>query len=117
MNFFRTVRGFLPCLLTACIACASLAEAQTNRNRTSPTPNFFYYTATTEIYTLPDVVATVDGEPIKKADLQRVATAMAGSEGKAMKDLTPAQQQQTDASVLESMIVDKLVATAASNDR
>ena len=120
MNFFRTVRGFLPCLLAGCVAWASLAEAQTNRNRTSPTPkptdSPATGAATPAPYTLPDVVATVDGESIKKADLQRVATAMAGSEGKTMKDLTPAQQQQTDAAVLESMIVDKLVATAASNE-
>ena len=114
----RTVRGFLPCLLAVGVVCASV-EAQSPKphptaakSATSPKPG----ASPAPSYVLPDVVATVDGEAIKKADLERVTAELAASEGKAIKDLTPAAQQQAYTTVLDNLVVDKLVSKAAADE-
>lgn len=119
MIFFRTPRGFLACLLAAGVAGAAVAQAQTNPKRpTPPKPAAAPTTgrATPAPAVLPEVIATVDGDSIHKGELQRVSETVAGSEGKAMKDFAPAQQTQIYGSVLDNMIMDKLLTKAANDE-
>ena len=124
MISFRTVRGLAPCLLAACVACLPTAQAQTARKHPTPTPKPAASatpggaspTPTAASYVLPDVVATVDGDAIKGADLQKLTQALAGNQGKSLKDLAPAAKEEAYASVLRSMIDDKLVTAASAGE-
>ena len=62
------------------------------------------------------MVATVDGDPIKGADLLRLAQALAADQGKSLNDVSPESKQQAYRSVLNTMIDDKLVSAAAANE-
>ena len=121
MISLRTVRGILACLLAVGTAGVGVAQGQANRKRPTPTPKPAAAPSPTAAptpkpYALPAVVATVDGEAIDRGELQRVSETVAGSEGKAMKDFTPEQQGQIYASVLDNILVDKLVTRAAANE-
>ena len=120
-----SVRGVVPCVLAALVACAPWAvRAQSVKKHPGPTPKpsasatpgVASPAPSAAAYVLPDVVATVNGEPIKRQDLQRVAQAVAGNQGKSLNDLPVSAKRETYTSVLDSMIDDKLVSAAAANE-
>ncbi len=65
-------------------------------------------------YVLPETVAVVNGEPIKQKDVERLALLLAGNSGKTVQDLPTADQKQAYASVVDSLIIDKLASKEAA---
>ena len=92
-----------------------LAHAQSSHKRTpakpvSPTPAAATPSASpASTYVVPDPVATVDGEPIHKADLERVTGVLLASQGKTIDNLHDDEKKTVFHSVLEDMITDRLV--------
>ena len=68
-----------------------------------------------EPFVLPDPVATVNGEPIPRAELERISTALLGANGRSPEELTHAEKKRFYHAVLEGMITDKLVAKQAAS--
>ena len=115
----------MACALAALVAGGSSAQAQTVKKRPTPTPKPSVATApgdaspapgTSPSFALPDVVATVNGEPIKGADLQRTAQTLVGDQGKDLNNLPSESKRQVYVSVLGTMIDDKLIAAAAATE-
>jgi peptidyl-prolyl cis-trans isomerase C len=68
-----------------------------------------------EPFVVPDPVATVNGEPISRAELERVTTALLGANGRTPEELTNAEKKRFYHAVVEGMITDKLVARQAAS--
>lgn len=118
MIFFRPARrGFAFALLVAGLVGTRPVLAQKPRPPAkpnapaasgSPAPS-----PGTAPYVLPEVVATVDGEPVKKQDLERVVQAVVGSGGRNMQDLLPGEKHEAYESLLNTIIIDRLVSKQA----
>ena len=106
-------RAVLPCLLVLLLTGATPVSAQGNKKRVSPTPGA---SPKSTPYVLPDTVATVNGEPIKKKDLERVTQSLVGNTGRSLQDLTIPEQKAAYEAMLNTMIADKLVAREAANE-
>ena len=103
--------------LAVLIASAASSQAQSAPKHPTGTPKAAASPSpATALDTLPEIVATVDGEPIKKIDLQRVALIIARSAGQNLSDLKPADRLAAYASALDSIIDDKLVSKEAANE-
>ncbi len=63
---------------------------------------------------LPDPVATVNGEPIPRAEVERVTIALLGANGRTPEELTNAEKKRVYRAVVEGMVTDKLVAKQAA---
>ena len=108
-------RPLLPIALCCGWVVVCTASAQSSKKHGSPTPK----PATPEAsatplpggtpYALPDVVAKVDGDAISKAELERVTAVLLQGNGRSLKDLSPADQRRAFQSVLEDMIIDKIL--------
>ncbi len=112
-------------LLTVALFCGfavHVAEAQNSKKRAVPTPkppaapDASPAPAGTP-YVVADPAATVDGEPLSKAELERVTDALLQSNGRALKDLSPADQRRAFQSVVGDMIVDRLLARASAGEK
>ncbi len=66
-------------------------------------------------FVIPDPVATVNGEAIPRAELERVATALLGANGRTPEELSDAEKRRFYRAVLEGMVTDKLVAKQAAS--
>ncbi len=103
----------LPVLLLGAFA-ASPARAQSPKRSASPTPKPAVSPSASPApsatpYVLPDPVAKVDGDPVSKKELERVTDVLLQSNGRALKDLTPADQRRAFQSVLDDMVVDRIL--------
>ena len=64
---------------------------------------------------LPEVVATVDGEPIRRAELERVARALLNANGRSPDDLSADERRKLVRAVTEELVTDRLVARQAAD--
>ena len=64
-------------------------------------------------YELPDPVAIVDGEPIKRDDLRRVAAALLSANGRNVEELNASDKKRMYQGVLDEMITDRLITKAS----
>lgn len=64
---------------------------------------------------LPEVVAMVDGEPIGRAELERVAAVMLNANGRSPADLSADQRRKLMRAVTEELVTDRLVARQAAD--
>ena len=123
MPLFRRYRLLLAMVLCG-ISALGIVSAQTPKKPASPTPapsaaptaDARPSPASTP-YLVPDPAATVDGEPISKKELERVTDALMQSNSRSLKDLPPADQRRVFQSVLDDMIVDRILTrvSAAEN--
>jgi peptidyl-prolyl cis-trans isomerase C len=66
---------------------------------------------------LPDPVASINGDPISLADLQRVTRALLATDGQTIEGLSPEDRQKAYRSVLDDIITDHLVAKKAVDEQ
>ena len=110
---------FRRCLLVSLVWCgglvACIASAQSSKKHASPTPQpgasptAASPTPAGTPYVLPDVVAKVDDESISKQELEHVTDTLLQSNGRALKDLSPADQRRAFQSVIDDVIIDKIL--------
>ena len=111
-------RPLLPIALCCGWAMVSAASAQSSKQHASPTPKPAASPAPAGTpYVLPDIVAKVDGEPIPKAELERVAEVLLQGNGRSLKDLSPADQRRAFQSVIDDMIVDKILVHQSAGEK
>ncbi len=104
-------------MLAALLAGVCPASAQTAKKGSSPTPKPAASAAPSPafaLYVLPDTVATLDGEPIKKKEVESLTALLAAQGGKALQDLPTAEQKKAYESVLNNILVDRLVSKGAA---
>ena len=65
-------------------------------------------------FSLPDPAATVNGEAISRAELERIATALLSANGRAPEDLSDAEKKKFYRAVAESLVTDRLVSKQAA---
>lgn len=124
MISFRSVRqAMLPCLLIFVLTKVTPASAQANKKRGTPAPSAKPTASPSpsaspksSSYVLPDIVASVNGEPIKKKDLERVTQALVGNNGRTLQDLSLPEKKAAYEAMLNTMIADKLVSKEAANE-
>jgi parvulin-like peptidyl-prolyl isomerase len=63
---------------------------------------------------LPEIVATIDGDAINKAELERVFSTLLSANGRNLSELSPAERRKGYRSVLDEMIIDRLVSKQSS---
>ena len=97
-------------------ASAASSQAQTAPRRPAATPKAAASPSPAAVDTLPDVVATVDGESIRKEELQRIAMIITRSAGQNLSDLKPSDRLAAYTSALDSIIDDKLVSKEAASE-
>ena len=123
LRFVR--RTFAPCLLAALLTGVSSVHAQSAKKRPTPaptpkgsppaaTPGKPSPSPSAAPYVLPATVATVNGEPIKKQDLERFAETMLNTSGRKLQDLSPGEQKALLDPLLDAMILDRLVSKEAA---
>ena len=114
---FRRTHLLLTSVLLSCFAIGG-AFAQTPKKNASPAPKpSTNPTPASTPYVVADPAATVNGEPISKKELERVADALLQSNGRALKDLSPADQRRAFQSVADDMVVDRLLAHEAATEK
>lgn len=96
----RLALFLVPAFLVACLVSASDVPGQTP-DPASPPP-------------LPEIVATVDGDPISRAELERVAKALLNANGRSPVDLTADERRKLMRAVTEELVTDRLVARQAA---
>lgn len=96
----RLALFLVPALLVACLVPAPDVPGQTP-DPTPPPP-------------LPEIVATVDGDPISRAELERVARALLNANGRSPVDLTADERRKLMRAVTEELVTDRLVARQAA---
>ena len=67
-------------------------------------------------FVLPDTVAVVEGTEIKKTELEEALNAAIAQAGKKAADLPEEQKEQAYRSILNDMIIDKLVLKRAEKE-
>ena len=65
---------------------------------------------------LPDPVATVNGQPISKADLEHFTEMYMNASGRSLKNFALADQKKAYRAMLDNLIVDRLVSAQAGNE-
>ena len=114
----RPFRPLLPALFCGCFVTFT-ASAQSSKKHASATPGpaaTAQPSASPTPYAVPDPVATVDGDPISKADLERVTETLLQSNGRALKDLSPADQRRAFQSVTDDMVIDRILTHKAASE-
>lgn len=91
------------------------AAAPTVSPRPSVTPLPAIAAASPTPRPLPEVVATVDGEPIGRAELERVAGTMLNVNGRSLAGLTAVEHRKLMRAVTEELVTDRLVAKRAAD--
>lgn len=115
-SVFRRSR-LLPSTLLCCCFAVFTASAQNGKKSASPTPKPAASPAPSATpYAVPDPVAKVDGETISKADLERVTEVLLQSNGRSLKDLSPADQRRVFQSVADDMIIDRILAHKSAGE-
>ncbi len=106
----RWLRAALPAVLF-CGLLAATSSAQSGKKRATPTPTppVSAPSPSATPYTLPGTVATVDGNAIPSTELTRVTDTLLQSNGRALKDLSPADQRRVFQSVLDDMVIDRIL--------
>lgn len=66
---------------------------------------------------LAEVVATIDGAPIRRDELDRTFQALLATSGRALSELSPEERKKGDRSVMEEMISDRLLTREAANEK
>ena len=124
MSPFRlpTLPSFCRTLLV-CLVCGSSASsllAQNSKRHTTPKPSPSASPTASpspaSTYVVPDVVATVDGEAIHKADLEHVASALLANRGRTLEGLGTEEKTKVYGSVWDDMITDRLVNRQAAGE-
>ena len=123
MHSFRFCRlSLLPLVGYGCLAVGS-ASAQSPKKHPSPVPKALASPADASPslsgtpYVLPDVVAKVDGIPIGKDELTRVTQTLLQGNGRSLKNLSPADQRRAFQSVLDDVIVDKILVHQSADEK
>lgn len=111
----QTAAFFLRTVLF-CLACGlpiTPLLAQTGKKHATPKPAPTASPAATAslvpTYVLPEIVATVDGDAIHKADVEHVASVLLANRGRTLDSLSADDKKKVYASVLDDMITDRLV--------
>ena len=60
-------------------------------------------------------MATVNGEPISRQELEKVTDTLLQSNGRALKDLSPADQRRAFQSVTDDMVIDRILAAKSAD--
>lgn len=117
-------RTFIRCALVALalgVACPALAQSQ---RKPSPTPapakprgNLTEGLGVTPPAPLPEVVATVDGAPVRREELEKTFAALLAANGRQPGELSASDRRKGYRSVLDDMIADRLVAREAKDER
>ena len=119
----RFLLAFL--LLGVCCGLPSV-QAQRRSSKSSPTPSPTPRDLTPDSIgaqggspgdLLPDPVAKVNGQPISRADLQKVTDAVLASNGRRLQDLSANDKKSAFASVLDQIINDHLISAQAVNEK
>ncbi len=110
----------LPFLLLICVLAALPASGQTSHksSKASPAPAASPQASASPSSTvaLPDPVATLDGVPLHRDDLVRIANVLLANQGRSLQTLNDEDKKRVYASVLDDMITDRLVNRAAANE-
>ena len=88
------------------------SPAQSGKRAASPTPaksNVPKATSSPTPFKLPDPVAKVDGQTVSRAELERVAGALAASNNQQLKNIPEAEKLPFYRQVLDQIIIDRLV--------
>lgn len=120
--------------ITACISAQAAPDSNTATAQSAtasapataaPAPATTASTATTSAaapaansaaspIVLPEIIATIDSEPIKKAELERVATALLSLNGKQLGDLSTDDRNKFYKAVISELITDRLISKQAA---
>ena len=110
-------RTLLLCLVWALPAMSLFAQTGKKRTPTpTATPVASASPAPVSNYALPEIVATVDGDPIHKADVERVASVLLANRGRTLESLSADDKKKVYASVLDDMVTDRLVIRKAASE-
>ena len=106
--------------LIAVFACGLSATTSAQHGKPSPAPKpspspSAAPTAPPQ-YVLPDPVASVDGQPISRAELEHFTEMYMNAGGRSLKSYPVADQKKAYRSMLGSLIVDRLVSARAANE-
>ena len=108
----RTVLCLFSLVLAVCLL-ASPAFAQKKTASPKPTTSPSASPSAAPAYVLPDIVARVNGDPIKRPDLERMTDLLLTSSGRSAAQLSPVEKKKTYQTVLDTMITDRLIAAQA----
>ena len=120
----RSPRLFVAISLLAGCLTATPAFAQKKPAKPTPKPSATPQPLTADKIgavsdapeSLPDPVARVNGEPISRADLQRVTEALLASKHQKLQDLSEADRKSTYLSVLGQIIDDRLITAKSKGE-
>lgn len=82
----------------------------------SPSPSAAPTPALVPQYVLPDLVATVNGQPIRKAELERITETLLNAGGRSLKTLPVADQRRAYRQTLDSLVIDRIITNLATNE-
>lgn len=68
-------------------------------------------------YALPDPVASVNDQPITRADLERFTEMYMNASGRSLKTYSLAEQKKAYRAMLDNLIIDRLVSVQAANEK
>ena len=105
------LRVVLPVFFVGGLAASAFAQ----RGKPSPTPKPSPAATPTPPpqYVLPDPVATINGQPITRADLEHVTEMYLTATGRTLKNYSVADQKKAYRTMLYNLIVDRLVSSQA----
>ncbi len=109
---------FVAFVLAAC-ALPTVASAQHGRPAPAPKSSPSAPPATPTPmpqYALPDPVATVNGQPVTKAELERITETLLNAGGRSLKTISVADQRVAYRQMLSNLIIDRLVNAKAAGE-
>ena len=109
--------------LLAVLVCGWSVAASAQRTKPTPSPKPASPTPTatptpspSSSYALPDPVATVNGQPISKGELEHFTEMYMNAGGRSLKSYQAADQKKAYRAMLANLIVDRLVSAQAVNE-
>lgn len=94
---------------------ANKAVDTTSQSKTVAAPVAPANTEDNKSVVLPDVVATVNGQPISKADLEKVTVALLSLNNRKIEDLSNEEKRKFYKAVTEELVTDRLVTDKAKS--
>lgn len=67
-------------------------------------------------YALPDPVATVNGQPIGKAELERITETLLNAGGRSLKTLSLADQKRAYRQMVDNLVIDRIITALAAKE-
>lgn len=122
LHRFRALRASLKAIayLTAVFSLSPAVDAQSNRKPSPPPKSRGDLTEGLGVpaaSALPEVVATIDGAPIRRDELERTFAALLSANGRRPEELSAEERKKAYRPVLDEVIADRLVAREARDEK